>query len=53
MVYWAAVWNRVEFAFRLGWLMPAVLFVCFVLLGVILFIWQQIKLRLFGAGEDE
>ena len=53
MVYWAAVWNRVKFAFELGWLMPAVLVVCFVLLGVLLFIWQQIKLRLFGDGEDE
>jgi prepilin signal peptidase PulO-like enzyme (type II secretory pathway) len=53
MVYWATVWNRVEFAFQLGWLMPAVLFVCFLLLGVILFIWQQIKIRLFGRGESE
>ena len=53
MVYWATVWNRVEFAFQLGWLMPAVLFVCFLLLGVILFIWQQVKVRLFGWGESE
>ncbi len=53
MICWASVWNRVEFAFQLGWLMPAVLAVCFVLLGVILFIWQQIKLRLFGYGNEE
>lgn len=53
MVYWAAIWNRVEFAFRLGWLMPATLAVCFILLGVILFIWQQIKRQLFKAGEVE
>jgi prepilin signal peptidase PulO-like enzyme (type II secretory pathway) len=50
MVYWAAVWNRVVFAFELGWLMPATLAVCFVLLGIILLIWQQIK-RLF-RGVD-
>jgi prepilin signal peptidase PulO-like enzyme (type II secretory pathway) len=49
MVCWAAVWSRVAFAFELGWLMPATLAVCFVLLGVILFFWQQMK-RLF-RGE--
>jgi prepilin signal peptidase PulO-like enzyme (type II secretory pathway) len=53
MVYWALVWNRVEFAFQLGWLMPTVLFICFAMLGVILFIWQQIKQRLFGVGNDD
>ncbi|MDZ4657357.1 MAG: A24 family peptidase [Bythopirellula sp.] len=53
IVFWASVWNRVEFAFQLGWLMPAVLAICFVLLGVMLFIWQQIKLRLFAAGVEE
>lgn len=51
MVCWAAIWNRVEFAFRLGWLMPATLGVCFVMLGVLLFLWQQIKQRLFSGGE--
>jgi leader peptidase (prepilin peptidase) / N-methyltransferase len=50
MIYWAAVWNRVVFAFELGWLMPATLAVCFVLLGAILFIWQQVK-RLFRDGD--
>lgn len=53
IVAWAAVWNRVEFAFQLGWLMPAVLVVCFTLLGVLLFIWQQIKTRLLGFGGEE
>ena len=48
MVCWAGVWNRVAFAFQLGWLVPAVLLFCFVLLGVLLFIWQQIKRLLFG-----
>lgn len=48
MVSWAGVWNRVAFAFQLGWLVPAVLLFCFVLLGVLLFIWQKIKRMLFG-----
>jgi leader peptidase (prepilin peptidase) / N-methyltransferase len=53
MVLWAPTWNRMEFAFRMPWLMPAVLFVCFILLGVILFIWRQIKERLLGYGVEE
>jgi leader peptidase (prepilin peptidase)/N-methyltransferase len=53
IIAWAGVWNRVQFAFELGWLMPAVLIVCFTLLGVILFIWHQIKTRLLGFGEEE
>ena len=48
MVFWAEVWNRVVFAFQLGWLVPVVLIVCFVLLGVLLLIWQQIKRLLLG-----
>ena len=48
MVQWAEVWNRVQFAFSVGWLMPAVLIVCVMMLGVMLFIWQQIKRRLIG-----
>ncbi|WP_210417778.1 prepilin peptidase [Bythopirellula goksoeyrii] len=50
MVYWAGVWNRVSFAFQLGWLVPAVLLFCFVMLGILLFIWQQIKRLLFGQA---
>jgi leader peptidase (prepilin peptidase)/N-methyltransferase len=53
IIAWAAVWNRVEFAFQLGWLMPTVLVVCFTLLGVLLFIWQQIKTRILGFGAEE
>lgn len=51
MASWAAVWNRVAFAFELGWLMPVTLGVCFVLLGVILLCLQQVK-RLFRVGDD-
>ena len=47
MVHWADVWNRCQFAFQAGWLVPAVLVVCIALLGVMLWVWQQIKTRLF------
>ncbi len=47
IVRWADVWNRTLFAFQAGWLMPAVLIVCIVLLGLMLAVWQQIKQRLF------
>lgn len=52
MACWADVWNRSQFAFSVGWLVPAVLIVCIGLLGVMLFIWQQIKLSLFGRGDQ-
>jgi hypothetical protein len=48
IVKWPAVWNlEMQDLFRVSWLIPAVLGVCFVLLGVMLVIWQQIKSRLF------
>ncbi len=47
MVRWADVWNRSQFAFQAGWLVPAVLIACVVLLGLMLAVWQQIKRRLF------
>ena len=47
VVRWADVWNRCQFAFQAGWLVPAVLIVCIALLGLMLSVWQQIKQRLF------
>jgi leader peptidase (prepilin peptidase) / N-methyltransferase len=52
IVGWASVWNHVEFAFQFGWLVPAVLAVCFALLGILLAIWQQIKNLLWGDGGE-
>jgi len=48
MVRWADVWNRSQFAFEAGWLVPAILIVCIVLLGLMLAVWQQIKVRLWS-----
>ena len=53
MVRWADVWNRTQFAFGAGWLVPVVLIGCVVLLWIMLAIWNEIKKRLFGSGEDE
>ncbi len=48
IVRWADFWTPgLQGLFSLEWLMPAVLLVCFVLLGVMLFVWQQIKNVLF------
>jgi prepilin signal peptidase PulO-like enzyme (type II secretory pathway) len=51
IVGWSSVWNHVEFAFQFGWLVPAVLAVCFALLGILLVIWKQIKNLLFGPYD--
>jgi prepilin signal peptidase PulO-like enzyme (type II secretory pathway) len=50
VVAWARIWNWAQPMFELGWLVPAVLVVCLVLLGVVLAIWQFIKGLVFGRG---
>jgi len=47
MVCWADVWIRMQGVFQVTGLVPAVLVVCFVLLGLMLVVWRQIK-RLFA-----
>ena len=46
--FWAGIWNWAQPLFAMGWLVPAVLIVCLVLLGVVLAIWQLLKSALFG-----
>jgi len=48
MVWWAAVWSYIDFAFEWGWLVLMVLLVCFALMGIMLAVWQQIKRMLFS-----
>ena len=43
IVRWADIWNRCQFAFSVGWLVPITLIACIVLLFVMLVIWQKIK----------
>ncbi|MCA9230750.1 MAG: prepilin peptidase [Planctomycetales bacterium] len=51
-VRWPDFWSlNVQDVFHFGWLIAVVLLASFVLLGVMLAIWQQIKIRLFGGGE--
>jgi hypothetical protein len=49
MVRWADIWNTTQLYFQIGWLVPAALIVCIVLLGLMLMVWQQIKLRCFQS----
>ncbi|HEY4235619.1 MAG TPA: A24 family peptidase [Lacipirellulaceae bacterium] len=50
-VYWAEIWNRASPIFAMGWLVPAALGVCLILLGVILAVWRKIKSMLFGESD--
>ncbi len=53
VVDWAAIWTWGRQLFSVGWLVPAVLVVCLVLLGFMLALWAAIKGFLFGRGEIE
>ena len=51
LVRWTDFWTpNLQNVFRVGWLVPIVLLVGFGLLGLMLAVWQQIKLALFGRG---
>lgn len=52
VVRWADAWPRMEGLFALGTVLPIVLIVCLVLLGVLLAVWRQFKLRVLGISED-
>lgn len=53
IVAWPKFWSPgLQAIFSLGWLMPVVLLVSFALLGILLAIWQQIKMALFGRPGD-
>lgn len=52
VVQWGTIWPRSEHLFAMGTVLPVVLIVCLVLLGVMLAIWRQFKLRVLGMSED-
>lgn len=52
VVQWGEIWPRFEALFALGTVLPAVLIVCLVMLGVLLAIWRQFKVRVLGMSED-
>jgi prepilin signal peptidase PulO-like enzyme (type II secretory pathway) len=49
---WGTLWPRTEALFGFGALMPVVLIVCLGMLGVLLAVWRQFKLRVLGMSED-
>ena len=52
IIWWPTFWSQpLQNIFGIGWLMPTVLLGSFVMLGVMLAIWQQIKMRLFGNRQ--
>jgi leader peptidase (prepilin peptidase) / N-methyltransferase len=53
IIAWAPIWMWAQPLFALGWLVPAVLVVCLVLMGVMLAIWRMIKELIIGAGAAE
>ncbi|TWT86830.1 Type 4 prepilin-like proteins leader peptide-processing enzyme [Pseudobythopirellula maris] len=52
VVRWPHLWERTEPLFDAGPLVPVVLLVCLVMLGVLLALWRQVKVRLLGVSED-
>jgi leader peptidase (prepilin peptidase)/N-methyltransferase len=52
VVFWAPIWIWATPIFAMGWLVPAALCACLVLLGIILRIWQAIKDVLWGDADD-
>lgn len=48
VVGWRAVWPAVAPVFALGWLVPAALLACVLLLGLMLRIWRTVRERVLG-----
>ncbi len=53
IIGWPSFWSTgLQAIFSIGWLMPVVLLVSFAMLGILLAVWQQIKMALFGRPEE-
>ena len=53
IVRWADIWDRLEPLFALGWLIPATLAGCLLLMGPLLVIVRALGDRLRGEGSGE
>ena len=54
IIWWPQFWSYpVQDMFGVGWLIPTVLLVGFSMLGLMLFLWQQIKNALFRRDEND
>ena len=47
VVFWPAFWNFSEPFYTLGWFVPGMMGVCFIMLGVMLCVWCWIRDRIF------
>ncbi|OHB74776.1 MAG: hypothetical protein A2W31_05820 [Planctomycetes bacterium RBG_16_64_10] len=47
MVFWATIWNMVGPIFAVGWLVPAVMVLCFAAMWVMLSLWRLLLLTVF------
>lgn len=52
VIAWPRIWEITHHAFELPLLLAAVLLVCFVLLGCMLFVWQKIKEAIVGIRYE-
>lgn len=48
IVFWAPIWNWTMPAFYLGWLVPAAMFACLVLMALLLALWKAVRTAIFG-----
>lgn len=46
VVFWPQCWNYSEPYFSLGWIVPMILLFCMVVLGLMLAVWQRIRMSL-------
>jgi prepilin signal peptidase PulO-like enzyme (type II secretory pathway) len=51
VVAWSFFWDRLQLVLRLGWLVPAALVVCLLLMWAMLTLWLAIKTAIFGRRE--
>jgi prepilin signal peptidase PulO-like enzyme (type II secretory pathway) len=52
MLYWAACWDFAGPIFAAGWLVPALVAVCIVLMMGLLMLWRIVEQLLFGSGSQ-
>ncbi len=48
VLYWAPIWDSAWGIFALGWLIPAIVALCMVLMAVLLSFWVAVRRLLFG-----
>jgi prepilin signal peptidase PulO-like enzyme (type II secretory pathway) len=52
ILYWPWFWQNFGPAFHMGWLLPAIIAMCLVLMMAMLTMWRMIEQWLWGTGSD-